>query len=184
MKKRIKKHILRQDFVKVYQVDNDGYALNNFEGIILEQNDLFILMIDFLDFTYDGLVVLPKSTIDEIKHTDNERHYKYLLEKESLLEDAIHRGGAITFRLANYQEMFDFLSEKQLPILLECQSGTNLFQLGPVLKASKKKVTIDYINVRGEYSLKPVKADYIDITFFRVDNPYTNIFFKYAKRIA
>lgn len=57
MKKRLKKHIQAKDFVKIYLADQDGFELYRFDGIVRDQNEDYILMVDFKDLTYDGVVV-------------------------------------------------------------------------------------------------------------------------------
>lgn len=184
MKKRVKKHIENKDFVKVYLVDYDGTPITNFTGIILDQNEDSLLMIEFLEFHYDGLAVFPKSAIDEIRCSDNEKCFGHILNKEGKLTDALNHIKTIGFQLDTYPNMFSFLENKKLPVIVDCSfNKKEIFQLGPILKTTKKKVWLEYINSWGEYSLKPVKSNYKDISFIRIDSDYVNLFYKYGKRV-
>ena len=54
MKKRINKHIEKQDYVKVYIVDRDDLDLDNFSGIIYDQNEKQFRLLQ-LNSSFQGL---------------------------------------------------------------------------------------------------------------------------------
>ena len=185
MKKKIKKHIDAKNFVKVYLADDEGFTLIHFEGIIFDQNEKFILMSDFEDFNYDGFVVARKSDILEIKCANNESFFDSIIEKEGIKEVLLQKASDLNFKLSDFAEMFNTLKEIGGAIIIERLYETeSKFQIGPVSKVEKKKVFIDYIKARGEYDLKPVTSKYKDITYFKLDSPYANMFFKYSKRVV
>lgn len=184
MKKRLKKHIEEQNFVKIYLADEDGFELTHFEGIIFDQNEDFILMCDLEDFSYDGFVVFRKSDISEIKRTDNEIFFDSIIKNEGIKEELIQKASSLDFSLGSMTEMFSKLFDDKQAIIIERLYETKTkFQIGPISKVVKKKVFIDYFNAKGEYDLKPVTSKFKDITYFRIDSPYSNLFFKYSKRI-
>ena len=184
MKKRINKHLEKRDKVKVYIVDENGNEITDFEGFIIEESEKYILMSDMFDFYYNGLVVLRKRDIYEIRCSDNEKFFKYMLDKEKITDAIFEKRNQIDFKLGSFKEMFESLQRLGIPIIIECDYGTkDRFIIGPVSDFDNKKVKINYFNSRGVYDLKPVVAKYKDITFIKIDSPYANIFFKYAKEI-
>lgn len=184
MKKRIKKHIGKREFVKLFLVDTDGDELINFNGIIFAQNDDFVVMNDMFDFNFDGFVVVKKSDVSEIKRTENEVFFDKIIESEGLKNIIEDKYTELNFPLGNFPEMFEFLRIKGKPIIIQnLYDGKDTFQIGPINKIEKKKVFIDYFNSRGEYDMKPVSSKFKDITYFRIESPYANMFFKYARRI-
>lgn len=184
MKKRINKHIEKKDLVKVYLADNNGFDLINFTGIIFAQNEEFIVMSSLYDFNEDGYVVISKSDISEIKKGENEQFYDKILISEGINQKIEARFIELDFKLGTYAEMFESLKKVGFPIIIENLYGSkNIFLIGPIFNVKKKKVFIDYFNARGEYDLKPVSIKYKDITIFRFDDLYTNLFFKYSKRV-
>ncbi len=184
MKKRIKKHIENQNFVKVYLTDRDDLALTHFAGIIFEQTDKFILMNDMTDFFFDGFIILRKSDVSEIKHTENEKFFKTIIDQEKITDLILERREHLNFSLDNFFGMFTQLHESKLAIILECIYGEDeRFQIGPVYEVGNKKVKLRYFNANGDFDLKPVSVKYKDITFVRFDSPYTNTFFKYAVEV-
>ena len=184
MKARIKKHIEKQDFVKVYIVDHNDLDITHFEGIIFEQTDKFVLMNDTTDFSYDGLIVLRKSDISEIKHSDNEKFLKHILDSENITDILIQKKSAIDFKLGGFKEMFTWIKNQNRAVIVESKySNDDRFQIGPINEVLDKKVRIDHFNACGEYDLKPVSAKFKEITFFRIDSPYCETFYKYAKRV-
>lgn len=184
MKKKLRKHIQDKHFIKVYLSDNEGFTLTHFEGFLLDQNDKYIFMSDVRDFNYDGFVVARKADISEIKNSDNERFFDGILEKEGIKAAILKKASELNFTLSDFESMFQQLHKQNQAIIIEClYENDTKFQLGPVIKTNKKRVFIDYINAKGEFDLKPVSSKYKEITFFRVDSPYANLFYKYAKRI-
>lgn len=184
MKKRIKKHIDEKHYVKVYISDEQGINLTHFEGIIFDQNEKYILMSDFEDFHYDGFVVAKKSDISEIKRTDNESFFDSIIDKEGIKETIIQKAVNLGFKLGDFPYMFNLLKELGTAIIIErLYEKESKFQIGPVIKVDKKKVYIDYFNAKGEYDLKPITSKYKDITYFKLDSQYANLYFKYSNRI-
>ncbi len=182
MNKRLNKHQKKQNFVKIYLADDKGNALDHFSGIVLEHNTEIVMMIDLLDFNYDGYVIFRKSHICEIKHSKNEEFFQKILSKENLLEPILNRCQPI--KLGEMEDMFKQLKKRNLPIIIErLYDSEDIFQIGPIHSVSKKSVRINYFNARGEFELKPVVSKYKSITFFRVDSTYANLFNKYTKKL-
>ena len=184
MQKRINKHIEKKDFVKVYLADHNGLDLINFSGTIFAHNEEFIIMSSIYNFNEDGFVVISKSDISEIKKGENELFYDKILISEGIKEKIEVRFLELDFKLGTYVEMFESLKNNGFPIIIENLYGTkNICLIGPIFKVKKKKVFVDYFNARGEYDLKPVAIKFKDITFFRFDDLYTNLYFKHSKRV-
>lgn len=184
MKKRIKKHIDKREFVKLFLVDYDGDELINFNGTIFAQDDDFVVMNDMHDFNFDGFVVVRKSDISEIKRTENEVFFDKIIKSEGLKKQIEDNFIELNFPLGSFPDMFEYLRIKGRPVIIEgLYNGKDTFQIGPISKVEKKKVFIDYFNSRGEYDMKPVSSKFRDITYFRIESPYTNMFYKYSRRI-
>jgi len=181
LNKLLHKHIKNENFVKVYTSTEDT-DLEAYEGFIFEYNNDYVLMNDMRDFNYDGLVVLKKADIHEIKHTQNENFFLHLLKKEKIKKDIYKRRKRIKFKLASIQEMMDNLKSLQIPIICEHLSGKReLFQIGTIKEVSNKKAQMKYFNARGKFDFKLVPVPYKSLTFMRIDSPYANIFYKYSK---
>jgi len=179
--KIISKHIKNKNFVKVY-IWHKGYNLTHFEGFIFEQNRDFVLMNDMRDFDYDGLVVLRKSDIDEIKHTDNEKFFLHILKKEKIKKKIFKKRAKIDFKLDTMHKMMKQLKKLQIPIICEhLYKKDDLFQIGTIKKVAKKKARMRYFNARGKLDFKLVSVEYKTLTHIRIDSPYANIFYKYVK---
>lgn len=184
MKKRIKKYIDSKSYVKVYLADYEGFELTSFGGIIVEQNEKFILMSDLNDFNFDGVVIVRKSDISNVKRSINESFFDTIIEKEGIKQAIIQRTANLNFKLGDFTEMFISLKELGIAIIIEqLYANVSKFQVGPVSKVDKKKVFLDYFNANGEFDFKPVTSKFKDITFVRIDSPYANLFFKHVKWI-
>ena len=184
MTKRIQKHINKQDFVKVYIEDKEGIPLTHYEGVIFGQSESLLLMSSFYDFTYDGCVILRKRDIYEIKHTENERFFKGILEKEGIFRDMMKKRKQIKIELSSLQDSFKNLQKSGIPVIIEGKYSKNeRFIIGPIIEMNDKKVKIRYFNARGEYDFKPVSIRFKEVTIVQLDSPYANLFYKYAMEI-
>lgn len=184
MKKTIKKHIDKQDFVKVYLSDDNGFSMIHFEGIVFDQSEKFVLMCDFEDFKFDGFVVFRKSDISEIKRSENESFVDSIIEKEGLKSSIIQKAANLDLNLDGFKEIVETLKVIEQPVIIEhLYDSKPRFHIGPITKIKGKKVYVDYINAKGEYDLKPVVSKFKEITYIKFDSLYANLFFKYAKRI-
>ena len=184
MKKRIQKHIDQKDFVKVYIVDEDDYGISHFEGYIFDQNDKLILMCDHNDFFYDGIIVLRKKDISEIKHSDNEKFLDKINIAEKTKELDYKKFENLKFKLDSWEAMFSNLKHLDKPLIAECKyDDDDRFIIGPVDSIDKKKVKIKYFNSTGEFDLKPSSVRFKDITFLRVDSPYANTFYRHVDEV-
>jgi hypothetical protein len=184
MKKRIQKCIEGSDYVKVHITERKGDYIKRVEGIILAQSTDLILMSDSFDFFYDGLMVIRKGDISEIQLTDNERFLKGILMAEGYTALVRRRHKQLGLKLGSLVQVLEQLKRKKVPVIIECKYGkTDLFQIGPILEVTDKRLSLDHFNARGEFDVKPVVAKLKDITTVQIDSPYANTFFKYAKRV-
>ncbi|MDX1447115.1 hypothetical protein [Lishizhenia sp.] len=140
MKKRLKKHIQAKDFVKIYLADQDGFELYRFDGIIRDQNDDYILMVDFTDLTYDGVVVFRKADVSEIKHSKNEIFFNTVLAQEGFKDKALKKANKLGLHLNDFKGMIEQVKTQKLPLILErLYEKETKFQIGSVNKIGKKK---------------------------------------------
>ena len=184
MKRRIQKHIEAADYVKLEIAEKTGDNLARFSGIILGQSPELILMSDSFDFYYDGLVLLRRSDIDEIRCSDNERFMKRIMQKEGMHAIFKKRAKALDIPLSSFAAALEHFRKLEIPVIIQRKyHDEDIFQIGPVMEVTDKKVLIKYFNARGEFT-KPVSSKLKDITYIHVDSPYANTFYKYAKEVA
>lgn len=183
MTKRINKLIKGKAYVKVHLSDDEDNYITHAEGIIVEQTADLLLMSDTTDFHYDGFTVLRKRDINEIELTDKERFFKKIFDAEGYSAQHIKRYKQLGVKLGTFQNTLDQLKQKGLPVIIECKYGRSaLFQIGPVLEVTDKRVRIDHFNARGIFDSKPVTTKLKEITTIKFDAPYANTLFKYVKR--
>ena len=107
-----------------------------------------------------------------------------MLDKEKISDFIIQRKEVLDFKLGGFKEMFEQIKSLNRPIMIECNYGKkDRFIIGPIIDIQDKKLRIDHFNVRGEYDLRPVSVKFKDITFFKIDSPYVEIYSKYAHRM-
>lgn len=179
--KKLNKHIRKLQFVKAYICDKNEQSLTHFEGIIFNQNEDYMLMCDLSDFNYDGFVILRKEDVLNIKRSENEKFFNRILQKEKIVKEIHQRHRDLDFKLGTLEKMFFQLKKMGIATIVEClYNSEEAFQIGPVINVKEKKMKMDYFNSRGEFDVDSISIKYKDITFFRIDSPYANLFFKYA----
>jgi hypothetical protein len=184
MRKRIQKHIDKKEYVKIYLSDKKGYSLINFSGIIFNQNESFILMSDFNDFNFDGFVIIRKSDVSEIRKSENETFIDQILNKEGIKNEILNKSKSLDFLLSDFKEMFVDLEQKGKAIIIErLYEKESKFHIGPISKVEKKKVFINYFSAKGEFDLIPLVSKFKEITYFRIESPYANLYHKYSKTV-
>lgn len=185
MQKRIDKIISSKSFVKVHLEDDEGQSIEYVQGIILSQTSDLILMSDTFDFHYDGFTVIRKRDISKFDVSDKERFFKTILDKEGLTTEVIKRYKQVGVRLSDMSDVLEQLRKKGLPTIIECKYGkSDIFQIGPILEVTKKRVRLDHFSATGVFDAKPVISKLKDITLIQFDSPYANTMFKYAKHEA
>lgn len=184
MRKRIEKCIKAGDYVKVHLTEPKGDYIKHVDGVILEQSADLILMSDSFDFHYDGLMIIRKRDISEIQLADTERFMKMILKKEGYMTAVQKRYKHMGLKINSLEQALAQLQRSKRPVIIECKYGKHdLFQIGPIVNVTPKRVRIQHFNARGEYDAKPVITKLKDITTVRIDSPYANTFFKYVKKV-
>jgi hypothetical protein len=181
MKKTIARHIEKKHVVKIFLVDDLGDGITNFTGLILEQNDEFILVADTNDFMINGLTIYRKKDITEILYSDNQKYMEKIMLKEGRIDEAISRRLQYDFELGSLKELLDFVFRNDLAFTAECKYGSrDDFYLGTLESVKNKKFKMNYINADGRYDFKTVTVEFEDVTMLTFDNEYANLIRKYA----
>ncbi len=184
MNKRIEEHIKNKDYVRVYIEETAGLELTHFNGFILEQNDDLVMMIDTIDFYYDGIVFARKSDITEIRCREIQKFNKFIYEKENLIDDFFSRHLKLNLNFGTVKELFESIKENGIPVNIYCEyEKESRFVIGPVADFDAETIWVKHFDAIGEYDLKPVKLEYDEITYIKVNSPYSNIYYKYASEV-
>jgi len=189
MHKTIEKYIKERSQVRIFIEKRDDLFL---DGYILKQNEEFILFFNIIDFFYNGLVIVPKSSVMRILYEDSRRHLekmqkgegveKELDEKQKLFEhmpfEEFHTMG----------QVFHWFSKAKLPVLLSEIGEQKYYHYGVItgVKTGERddgysELYIRILDSLGLYADDDEVLDLIDITFIRFDYPYLNVFHKYAE---
>lgn len=175
---KIKKHCELKKFARITRsVSEDSTLISR--GYILAYSANFVLIQETGDFTLDGYIVLPVSQIQKIRYNKNDKYYHKIMVAEGEVEKS---GISYSVNLSTWQKIFDSIKQRQLNVIVECeQSDINSFNIGPIIKTTKKKVYIQYFDATGFFEGKPTVIDFEKITKVVFDDRYTNIFSKYLR---
>ena len=183
--KKLDKYIQKSNFVKVFISDRKGRELRHFEGVVFSYTDDFVFMCDLCDFNYDGLVVLRKSDITKVRHSEHEEFFEKILKSENIIRNIRLQKRENPFRVNTMKRMLEQLEELKLPVIFECLYGAEeTFQIGPIQRIDIDKIYIKYFNSKGEFDNELLEIDFNEITYLRFDSPYANMFYKYTDKIV
>jgi hypothetical protein len=184
MTKTLQQHIDNGDFVKVEVVDNNGRHLRYVDGYVLDQNKDHVLMTDTLDLHYDGIVLIKKEHVAKFERRSPQRFLKHILRNEKVENTMFKRVQRTKWEIGTMEGFLEQAMRKDMTAILEAARGKDImWQLGPIVKIGKKRLSIDHIDATGRYPLKPMSVKYKHVIWVKLDSPYANTFAKYAERV-
>ena len=176
--KKLKKHIKRKDFVKIYRKGIEGDA--DIHGFILQINKDFLLIQVEEEFTLNGYVIIRKDSFDSIRLSETEIFQRKILDKEGILKSDYGINAEIN--IESWSTIFKDLRQKDYFAIVECEDlKTPAFAIGEISKTSNKSVGIRYFSPQGIIDEKTTKIKYKEITLVKFDNLYTKMYRKYLR---
>jgi hypothetical protein len=80
---KLKRHIKRKDFVKIYRTGTEGTA--NISGFILQMSKDFLLIQNEEEFRLNGYSIIRKDRFDSIRLSKTEIYQRKVLDKEGII---------------------------------------------------------------------------------------------------
>ena len=176
---KLKKHIKRKDFIKIYRTGKEGEA--NISGFILQMSKDFLLLQNEEEFYLNGYSIILKEKFDSIRLSKIEIYQRKVLAKEGIIKSKYGLKNKIN--LKSWETIFKDLKEKDYFAIVECEDLKEpSFTIGEIAKIGKKSVGIRYFSASGIIEKKPTKIKYKEITLVKFNDRYTNMYRKYLKK--
>ena len=155
---------------------------NSIQGFILASSEQLVVLQYVYDFNLDGLMVLSKSEITEIRSTATDKFQRKLLAKEGLLKTVPFE---TAFDLQSWRSIIKQLAKAYPLIILECERGDKPdFVIGRVEKTTSIAAYVRYFTGTGRWLDEPVRVNYSDITSCQVGTNYQKLYEKYFDRVV
>lgn len=169
----------RRSLVSILRKEIDR---NSIQGFILASSDEFVVLQYVYDFKLDGLMVLSKSEITEIRSTATDKFQRKLLAKEGLLKTVPFE---TAFDLGGWRSIIKQFAKAYSLIILECERGDEpKFIIGRVVKTTSVAAYVRYFTGTGRWLDEPVRVEYDDITSCQVGTTYLKFYERYFDGVA
>jgi hypothetical protein len=152
---------------------------SSFDGIVLQNDKSFVALRTFDDFEANGIVVVPKKWLKNIRDG----------EFEDGTNEVIRFAGTITSRdmpawpkmFANLTEILSYLKERDIwPAIEIVYDGGSPLYVGPITEVTKKRVRLYCYDAAGKWE-KEYDIDVTEIFKIEIESRYTRHFSAYMK---
>jgi hypothetical protein len=168
---------MKKELVSISRSDIDA---NEIQGFIISESDKLILIQYIYDFKSDGLMVLRKKDISELKTSNTDKFQTQLLKEEGVLSQIDFN---LDYDLSSWENFLKAASKKHnLFILEEEKIGESKFNIGKILKIGANKVTMNYFTGVARWLDKPVEIKYKNLTCCQMQNSYLNVYERYFNK--
>lgn len=165
---------------KLVSIRRDGIDPNSIQGFILACSDELLLIQYVYDFRLDGLMVLRRADVTDIRSTATGEFQKGLLIAEQLLQQVPF---ASDFDLRDWRSILTQFSRQYKLVLLEDERPeVGLLLIGEIEKITRSSVCLRYFSGAGNWDDKPTKLAFNCITSCQVDTNYLNVYQRHFER--
>lgn len=165
---------------KLVSIRRDDIDPNSIQGFVLACSDELLLIQYVYDFRLDGLMVLRRADITDIRCTATDEFQKSLLIAEQLFQQVPFESD---FDLRDWKSILtQFSSQYKLFLLEDEGSDVELFLIGDIEKIARSSVCLRYFSGAGNWDEKPIKLSFNCITSCQVDTNYLNVYQRHFER--
>lgn len=168
-----------RSLISIRRSDVDDYRIQGFLAGLSED----LLAIEYVyDFQIDGIMVLRRSDITEVKRTGTDEFQERLLKKEGI------RPGTqepMQLELGSWKAIIGQISLHYPLLILERELGPSPdFAIGRTLHATAAQVEFQTFTGTGKWSAKTERLKYSQITCLRAISRYLGFYQRHFERGA
>jgi hypothetical protein len=157
-------------------------AKNTFEsneGFIVDYSNDFIVLQEIDDFVIRGFLIIPIKTIIEIRRNNKDKYFENIYKKEGITEEIKKKHN---IDLTNWETIFKSIKKLDFNVIIKNENPEDdTFDIGPIVKITKKSVFIRYFDAMGVLDDDLTNISWDVITLVNFDDIYINILSKYLK---
>lgn len=175
---KIRVHCNNKRYSKIKRQFAEG-TFENKNGYIVDYSNDFIVLQEVDDFVIRGYLIIPIQTIKEIRLNNSDKYFEKIYQKEGITEK-IEKKHKID--LTNWETIFKSIKKLDFNVIIQNETpNDNTFDIGPIIKITKKSVYIRYFDATGLLDDDLTKIDWDFITLVNFDDIYINTLSKYLK---
>lgn len=166
-----------KNLVSILRSDVDDYGIQGFLVGLSED----LLAIEYVcDFQIDGLMVLRRSDITEVRRTGTDEFQERLLKKEGIRPGV---QSPMPLELGGWKAVIEQISQHYPLMILERELGPSPdFAIGRVLRATEAQVEFHAFTGTGKWSAKSERLKYSQITCLQANSRYLSFYQRYFER--
>jgi hypothetical protein len=172
-------HLKKRQLVSVVRQGVDGYGV---QGFVVGVSDTLLALEYVYDFQIDGILILRRSDITDVKRTATDKFQEKLMAAVGL------RAGSQEpqeFDLDGWPALIKQLSNHYPFMIVERELGPSpQLVIGRPLKLMKTQIEFRSFSGTGKWSLKARRIKYSQITSLQVNTRYVNFYQQYLQRGA
>ena len=166
-----------RSLVSIRRRDVDDYGI---QGFLVGLSDHLLAIEYVYDFQIDGLMVLRRSDITEVRRTATDEFQENLLKKEGI------RPGSQTpvrLELESWAALIQQLSVPCSLMILERELGPSpSFTIGRPIRATAAQVEFQTFSGTGKWAPKNERLKYSQLTCLQVNTRYLGFYQRYFER--
>jgi len=166
-----------RSLVSIRRRDVDDYGI---QGFLVGLSDALLAVEYVYDFQIDGLMVLRRSDITEVRRTATDEFQERLLKKEGI------RPGSqtpVSLELDDWSTLIRQLSERCPFMILERELGPSPeFAIGRPVRATAAQVEFQSFSGTGKWWPKTERLKYSQLTCLQVNTRYLGFYQRYFER--
>lgn len=179
MPQTLSTYLKARSLVSIRRSDVDDYGI---QGFVVGLSESLLAMEYVYDFQIDGLMVLRRSDITEIKRTGTDEFQERLLKQEGIRPGA---QSPTLLELGDWRLLIQQLSEHYPLMILEREFGPSPeFAVGRAVRATAAQVEFHTFTGTGKWAPKTERLKYSQITCLQVNTRYLGFYQRYFQRSA
>ncbi|MEK8034971.1 hypothetical protein AACH06_29500 [Ideonella sp. DXS29W] len=172
-------YLKTKSLVSVRRRDVDDFGI---QGFLVGLSDNLVALEYLCDFQLDGLTVLRRSDITEVRRTETDEFQERLLKREGIQAGT---QAPMPLQLEGWKSLIQQLSDHYPLMILERELGPSPeFAIGRPIRATATQVEFHTFTGTGRWSTKTERLKYAQITCLQVNTRYLGFYQRHFDRDA
>jgi hypothetical protein len=169
----------KQSLVSIRRRDVDDYGL---QGFVVGLSEHLLALEYVYDFQIDGLIILRRSDITEVRRTGTDQFQESLLKKEGILPG---EQAPEPLELDGWRSVIEQLSKKHEYMILERELGPKPeFAIGRAVRVTATQVEFQAFSGTGRWYPKTEPLKYSQLTCVQANTRYLGFYRRHFERSA
>jgi hypothetical protein len=148
-------------------------------GFIVDFSSDYLVLQETDDFIIRGFLIFSIESIKELRSNKSDRFFEKIYKKEGLTKKIKKKHKV---NLSSWETILKSIKKLGFNVIIKDENpDENTFDIGPIIKVTKKSVHIQYFDAAGILDDEPTKIYWKNISLVSFDDIYVNTISKYIK---